>query len=143
MMRWLFQNLLFPAAQEISDSKSVVTPRIIMKNDGILYHQVSSFSPEHRTNVVLQERGIVGSVYSLPWRYSLVQYYLINVIRLNERYLHSTLCRENFFFRRGEPGFFHSFDWRFKFGPYERAQVSSIPLHYFALRVPRKVIRWR
>ena len=29
-------------------------------------------------------------------------------------------------FGRGEPGCFHSFYWRFRFGSYERAQVSSI-----------------
>ena len=29
---------------------------------------------------------------------------------------------------RGEPGCFHSFDWRFMFGSYEWAQVSSITL---------------
>ena len=29
-------------------------------------------------------------------------------------------------FRRGVPGFFHPFNWSFKFGSYERAQVSSI-----------------
>ena len=34
-----------PAVQEVCDGSSV-TPCIVMKNDGVLYHQVSSFSPE-------------------------------------------------------------------------------------------------
>ena len=34
------------AAQEVRDSRNTVTPCIVMKNDGFLYHQVSSFSPE-------------------------------------------------------------------------------------------------
>ena len=41
----MFQNLPLPEAQEVRDS-SVVTPCIVMKNDGVLYHQVSLFSPE-------------------------------------------------------------------------------------------------
>ena len=44
-VRWMFQNLPLPAAQEVHDSSSV-TPCIVMKNDGVLYHQVSSFPPE-------------------------------------------------------------------------------------------------
>ena len=64
-----------------------------MKNDGVLYHQVPSFSPEYRTKVVLQEFAVVRSVYCLPWRYSMLQYYLINVICHNEHHFHSTLCR--------------------------------------------------
>ena len=35
-----------PAVQEVRGSSSDVTPCIVMKNDGVLYHQVSSFSPE-------------------------------------------------------------------------------------------------
>ena len=45
-IRWMFQNLPFPAAQEVYGSSSGVTPCIVMKNVGVLYHQVSSFSPE-------------------------------------------------------------------------------------------------
>ena len=41
----MFQNLPFPAAQEIRDSSSV-TLCIVMKNDDVLYHKVSSFSLE-------------------------------------------------------------------------------------------------
>ena len=37
-------NLPSPAAQEVRDS-SGVSPCIVMKNDRVLYHQVSSFSP--------------------------------------------------------------------------------------------------
>ena len=44
-VRWMFQNLPLPAAQEVHDNSSV-TSCIVMKNDGVLYHQVSSFSPE-------------------------------------------------------------------------------------------------
>ena len=61
----MFQNLPLPEAQEVRDSSSVVTPFIVMKNDGVLYHQVSSFSPKRWTNVVLQERAVVASVYRL------------------------------------------------------------------------------
>ena len=51
----------------------------VMKNNGVLYHEVSWFSPEHWKKVVLQEPAVVGRVYCLPWRYSVVQYYPINV----------------------------------------------------------------
>ena len=46
-VRWMFQNLPLPAAQEVPDSSSGVTPSVVMKNDGVLYHQVMSFSPDH------------------------------------------------------------------------------------------------
>ncbi|KAJ4434829.1 hypothetical protein ANN_23400, partial [Periplaneta americana] len=46
------KNLPLPATQEVLDSSSGVTPCIIMKNDGVLYPQVSSFSPEGWTKVV-------------------------------------------------------------------------------------------
>ena len=78
-VRWMFQNLPLPVAQEVRDSSSV-TPCIAMKNDGVLYHQVSSFSPECWMKVVLQEHAALGSIYHLPWRYSMVQYYAISVI---------------------------------------------------------------
>ena len=41
----MFQNLPFPAAQEVRDSRGV-TPCIVMMNAGVLCHQVSSLSPE-------------------------------------------------------------------------------------------------
>ena len=66
----MFQNLPLPAAQDVRDGSSGVTPCIVMKNDGVLYHQVSSFSPERWTKKVLQERAVAGSVYRLSWRYS-------------------------------------------------------------------------
>ena len=103
----MFQNLPLPVMQEVHDS-------IDMKNDGVSYHQVSSFSPEHWKKVVLQEHAVVGNIYCLPWRYSVVQYYPINVICHNDHHLHRTLFRV------------HSFDWRFKFGSYERAHISSV-----------------
>ena len=91
----MFQNLPLPAAQEVRDNSSGVTPCIVMKNDVVLYHQVSSFSPERWTKKVVQESAVIVSVYRLPWRYSVVQYYLIIVIRHNEHHLHSTLDEEN------------------------------------------------
>ena len=66
-----------------------------MKNDEVLYHQVSSFFPEGRTKEVLQERAVEGGVYCLPWRYNVVQYYPVNVIHDNERH-HRTFCRVHF-----------------------------------------------
>ena len=121
----MFQNIPLPAAHEVSDSSSGVTPCIVMKSGVVLYHEVSSFSAEHWTKVKLQECVVVGSVYHLPWRYSLVEYYAINVIRHTKHHLHSLLCRAHFF-GGGEPACFRSFDWRFMFGSYERAQVSYI-----------------
>ena len=96
----MFQNLQLPAAQEVCDSSSGVTPCIVMKNDGILYHEVLSFSPERWTKVALQELALVGSVYRLLWRYNVVQYYPISVIRHNEHHLHSKLCRARFLWTR-------------------------------------------
>ena len=44
-VRWMFQSLPLLAAQEVCDSSSSgVTPCTVMKNDGSLYYQVSSFS---------------------------------------------------------------------------------------------------
>ena len=37
---WMNQNLPLPVVQEVRDS-SDVTSCIVMKNDGVLYHQVS------------------------------------------------------------------------------------------------------
>ena len=42
---WMFQNLPLPAAKEVRNSSSGVGPCIVMKNDGVLYHQMSSFTP--------------------------------------------------------------------------------------------------
>ena len=71
-----------------------------MKNDGFLNHQVSSFSPEHWTKVLLQECAVVGRVYHLPWRSSVVEYYPITAIRYNEHHLHSTLYMADFLWTR-------------------------------------------
>ena len=98
--RWMFQNLPLPVMQEVRDSSSSVTPCIVMKNDGVLYLQVLSVSPEFWTKVVLQKLAVVGSIYYLPWRYSMVQYYPINVICPNEHHHHSTLCRVHFLWTR-------------------------------------------
>ena len=70
-VRWLFLNLPLPTAQEVYDNSSGVSPCIVMKNDGVLYHQMSLFSLELWTRVVLQERAVVGSVYCVPWRFSI------------------------------------------------------------------------
>ena len=43
-VRWVFQKLQLPVAQEVRDN-SGMTPCIVMKNDGVLYNQMS-FSPE-------------------------------------------------------------------------------------------------
>ena len=74
-VRWMLQNLPLPAAQEDRDCSSGVTPCIVMKNDGVLYHQVSSFF-----SWVLDEGGGAGTCNSrqclgLPatLRYSVVQ----------------------------------------------------------------------
>ena len=88
------------SGKEIRDSSSGVSPFIVMKNDGVLYHQVLSFSPERWTKVALQEHAVVGSDYRLPWRYSVVQYYPISAICHIEHHLHSTLCRAHFLWTR-------------------------------------------
>ena len=43
--QWMFQDFPLPAPQDILDS-SGTTPCIVMNNDGVLYHKMSSFSPE-------------------------------------------------------------------------------------------------
>ena len=42
----MFQNLPLPAVQKVRDTSDVTTC-IVMKNDEVLYHQVSSFSPDY------------------------------------------------------------------------------------------------
>ena len=42
----MFQNLPLLATEEVRERRSGVTPCIVMKNDGAMYHQMSSFSPE-------------------------------------------------------------------------------------------------
>ena len=122
-VQWMFQNLPLSAEQEVCDDSWGVTPSTVTKNDGVPYHQMSSFSPEHITKVELQERAIVSSIYCLLWRYSVMQYYLINVIHHNKHHLHSTLCRAHFLCTR-RTGMLPFISLRFKFGSYERAQVS-------------------
>ena len=61
----MFHNLPLPVAQEVRDSNSSMNPCIFMQNDGILYHQLLSFSLERWLKMVLQECAIVGSVYHL------------------------------------------------------------------------------
>ena len=99
--------------EEILDSSSGVTPCIVVKNVGVLYHKVSSFSPECWTKVVCRY------VQRLPPALEVqrAHCYPISVVRHNEHHLHSTftLDEEN-----------HSFYWRFKYGSYVRAQVSFI-----------------
>ena len=45
-IRWIFQYLPLPVAQEVHDSSSSISPCIVMKNGVVLYHQVPLFSPE-------------------------------------------------------------------------------------------------
>ena len=44
-VRWMIQNLPFPAAQEVLVNSNVVTPCVVKKTDVVLYYQVS-FSPQ-------------------------------------------------------------------------------------------------
>ena len=44
-VRWMLQNLPLPETQEVRDNSGSVIPWIVMKNNEVLYHQVSSFSP--------------------------------------------------------------------------------------------------
>ena len=73
--------------------------RLTPSGGRFLYQQVS-FSPECWTKMVLQDPAVVGSVYSLPCRYSVVQYYPTCVRRNNEHCHHSTLCRAHFLWMR-------------------------------------------
>ena len=40
-VRWMFQNLPLPAAQEIRDSSGMI-PRVTMKNYEVLYHKITA-----------------------------------------------------------------------------------------------------
>ena len=61
----MFQNLSLPATQEVRDSRSGVTPPIVMMNDAVLYHQVSSFSPESmRLRSLQSERTTARTRYN-------------------------------------------------------------------------------
>ena len=72
-----------------------------MKDDGIRCQQVLSLSPECWTKMITEEIAVVGSVYCLSLRDSVVQYHFINVICHNEHCLHITLCRAHFLQMRG------------------------------------------
>ena len=152
--------LEFPIASGTrgSDSNSSVTPCIVTKNDGVLYHQVSLFSPEHWTKVVLKEWAVVGNVYHLPWRYNAVQYYPINVICHNKHHFHSTLCRAHFLWMRRtgmfpfiwlafqiwfiwvSPDFLHSNDSSKEVVtfPFGTSPTRPVRLHRGAIVTPRK-----
>jgi hypothetical protein len=67
----MFQYLPSPAVKEIRHSLSSVTPHIVMKDDGVRC-QVPSLSPECWAKVVFQEIAVVGSIYHLLLRYSMV-----------------------------------------------------------------------
>ena len=45
--RWMFQNLPLSAAQEVRDSSSGITPCIVLKNVGVLYHHVLHGVPKN------------------------------------------------------------------------------------------------
>ena len=118
-LRWMLQNLQLPASQEVYDCSSGVAPCKVMKNGGILYYLVKSFSPGRWTNVVLQECAVEGSVYHLRAAVlpSSVSYAIMS-------FTFTAQCVERTFFGWGEPGCFHSFVWSFKFDSYDRANVS-------------------
>ena len=54
---WMFQNLPLPVAHKVPDSSSGAISCIAIKNDGVLYHEVTSFSSECWTMLELQERA--------------------------------------------------------------------------------------
>ena len=107
----MIQNLPLPAAQEFCNSSSGVTPCIVMKNNGVLYHQVSS----------LDEDGVAGtriSRQSLPSALE-VQHGVVLPPSISYATMKITFTAYyvgHTFFGRGEPGCFHSFDWCFEFG---------------------------
>ena len=71
-VRWMFRNLPLPAAQEVRDSSSDATHCIVMKNDGVLYYQVSTFPPESKRLQSLHqsERTFArGPVQHKRWTY--------------------------------------------------------------------------
>ena len=95
---WMFQNLPLPVVQEVRDSSSGVTPCIVMKNNGVMYHQVppnASRSPKqhscvlrHRaTSILIQER--CSSFVNMVWghtHYSYESQRFIHCSRLTEYY---------------------------------------------------------
>ena len=88
----------------------IASENIVIKIDGVLYQQVSSFSPGCWMNVALQEHGVVGSIYHLLWRYIVVQYYpSMSYATMNITF--RAYCVGRTFFGRGDLGCFHSFDW--------------------------------
>ena len=117
-----------------------------------------SFSPERWTKVVLQELATVGDVYPLPWRYSVVQYYPINVLGHNKHRIHSTLCRAHFRWTRRtgmlsfiwlafqvwfvwtSPGFVHSDDsfQASRHLPFDTGTTRPVRLHSDAIAASRK-----
>ena len=90
-------------------------------DDGIRCQHVLSLSPECWTKMITEEIAVVGSVYCLSLRDSVVQYHSINATM---KIAFTLPCLGRTVSGRGEPGCFHSFDRRFKCGSYERAQVS-------------------
>ena len=80
-----------------------------MKDDGICCQQVLSLSPECWMKMIMEETVVVGSVYCLSLRDSVVQYHSINVIMsyatMNTAF--TLLCVGRTFFGRGGPGCFH------------------------------------
>jgi len=87
-------------------------------DDGIRCQQVLSLSPECWTKTITEEIAVVGRVYCLSLRDSVVQYHSINAT-VNIAF--TLLCVGHTVFGRGEPGCFQSFDCRFKCGSYERS----------------------
>jgi hypothetical protein len=68
------QYLPSPAAKEILDSISSMSPCIVVKDDGVRCQHVSSLSPECWTKKITQEIAVVGSVYCLLLRYMILRF---------------------------------------------------------------------
>ena len=107
---------------EVRNRSSCVTPCIVTKNDGVRYHHVSSFSPERWTKCGGSRRQRLPS--DLEVQHVALLPPSVSYATMNVTFTAHSVGRT--FFGRGEPGCFHSFDWCFKFGSFEQAQVSSI-----------------
>ena len=73
-VQWMFQNLSLPAVQEFPWQQQWCDSLHCHEEWwGYVSPSVVVFS-ECWTMVLLQEHAVVGSIYHLPWRYSMVQY---------------------------------------------------------------------
>ena len=88
----MFQNLPLPAAQEVRDSSSGVTSCIVMKNDVVLYQQVSYFGKAMSENRCFCDKmkSIVLSNYVM---HDAEKKKLINQWEINKRKVEKTQLR--------------------------------------------------